>query len=153
MSEQPNVHIQKIYLKDTSFESPNSPKAFTGNEWNPEINLQVNTESNHLEENHFDVALTLTVTAQQGEDTLYLVEVKQAGVFSLSGFEEDQIPAVLGTFCPNTLFPYAREAISSLVERGGFPQLVLQPINFDALYQQHLDSIQESAQVDSGTKH
>lgn len=151
MSEQASVNIEKIYLKDASFESPNAPEVFTGDEWTPEINLQVNTESNHLSDNLFDVSLTVTVTATQNDKTVYLAEVKQAGVFALSGFEEDHLPAVLSTFCPTTLFPYAREIIGGLIERGGFPQMVLQPINFDAIYQQHIEQLQ--ADVDPATKH
>lgn len=156
MSEKqaPQINLQKIYLKDASFESPRAPEVFKGSEWKPEVNLQVNTETQKLEgERDFEVCLTLTVTVQQDGEALYLVEVKQAGIFSLSGFEDKQVQPVLATFCPANLFPYAREAISGLVERGGFPQMLLQPINFDALYQQHLQKMQQTAQADTETAH
>lgn len=155
MSEQqaPNINLQKIYLKDASFESPRAPEVFKSADFQPEINLQVNTETTALDEATFEVALTLTATAAQGEDTIYLVEVKQAGIFTLTGFEQQQLQAVLSTFCPANLFPYAREAISNLVEKGGFPQLLLQPINFDALYQQHLQKLKQTEQADTETAH
>lgn len=153
--QQPNINLQKFYLKDASFESPRTPDIFKeGEDFNPEINLQVNTETASLDDaGTFEVTLGLTVTAAQGDDTVYLVEVKQAGIFTLSGFEHKQIQAVLATFCPANLFPYAREAISSMVERGGFPQLLLQPINFDAVYQQHLQKLQQTEQADTETAH
>lgn len=152
--QQPNINLQKFYLKDASFESPKAPEIFKGGDFNPEINLQVNTETSALDdEGTFEVSLGLTATAVQGEETVYLVEVKQAGIFTLSGFEQQQIQAVLATFCPANLFPYAREAISGLVERGGFPQLLLQPINFDAMYQQHLQKLQQTEQASTETAH
>ena len=96
----------------------------------------------------------MTASALQGEETVYLVEIKQAGVFTLQGFEDkQQLQQVLATFCPSNLFPYAREAISGLVEKGGFPQLLLQPINFDALYQQHLQKLQATQQADTEVAH
>ena len=149
----PQVNIQKIYLKDASFESPRSPDIFKGAEWKPEVNLQVNTETTKIGDSDYEVCLTLTATAVDGEDTIYLVEIKQAGIFNLTGFEQQQLQTILGTFCPTNLFPYAREAISSLVERGGFPQLLLQPINFDALYQQHVQKLQQTEQADTEIAH
>lgn len=149
----PQISLQKIYLKDASFESPKAPEIFKNGEWQPEVNLQVNTETAPLDDANFEVCLTLTATAMQGEDTIYLIEVKQAGIFTMQGFEQEQLQAVLATFCPANLFPYAREAISNLVEKGGFPQLLLQPINFDALYQQHLQKLQQTEQADTETAH
>ncbi|HEY9201852.1 MAG TPA: protein-export chaperone SecB [Gammaproteobacteria bacterium] len=152
MSEQANQQqfsIQKIYLKDVSFESPNSPAVFTG-EWKPEVNVQLNTEIKGLDNNMHEVILSVTVTAKQQDKTAFLVEVKQAGLFQLAGFEQEQLGGMLGAYCPETLFPYAREAISDLVTKGGFPQLLLSPVNFNALYMQHQ---QQQAQAASDTAH
>lgn len=129
--------IQKIYVKDISFETPKSPEIFR-EQWQPEINLQLNNNVNNLEEHLHEVVLTLTVTAKLGEKTAFLVEVQQAGIFNIKGYNDQEMGAMAGAYCPNILFPYAREAISDLVNRGGFPQLLLAPINFDGLYQQHL---------------
>jgi len=151
MSEQANQQqfsIQKIYLKDVSFESPNSPAVFSG-EWKPEVNVQLNTEIKGLENNMHEVTLSVTVTARQQDKTALLVEVKQAGLFQLAGFEQEQLGGMLGAYCPETLFPYAREAISDLVSKGGFPQLLLSPVNFNALYMQH----QQQAQAATDTAH
>jgi preprotein translocase subunit SecB len=151
MSEQANQQqfsIQKIYLKDVSFESPNSPAVFTG-EWKPEVNVQLNTEIKGLENNMHEVTLSVTVTAKQQDKTAFLVEVKQAGLFQLSGFEQEQLGGMLGAYCPETLFPYAREAISDLVTKGGFPQLLLSPVNFNALYMQHQQQKQAQAATDT----
>ncbi len=152
MSEQANQQqfsIQKIYLKDVSFESPNSPAVFSG-EWKPEVNVQLNTEIKGLESNMHEVTLSVTVTAKQQDKTAFLVEVKQAGLFQLAGFEQEQLGGMLGAYCPETLFPYAREAISDLVTKGGFPQLLLSPVNFNALYMQHQ---QQQAQAATDTAH
>ncbi len=140
MSEEQNQQqfaIQKIYLKDVSFESPHAPSVFTEGEWKPEINVQLNTEAKSVGENLNEVVLTVTVTAKQGDQTAFLVEAKQAGLFQMSGFAQEQMGGMLGAYCPETLFPYAREAISELVTKGGFPQLLLSPVNFNALYMQH----------------
>jgi preprotein translocase subunit SecB len=130
--------IQKIYTKDISFESPNAPEIFSTQNFNPEINVQINTANKALGEDNHEVVLTLTITAKQEDKTAYLVEVKQAGVFTISGFDEASMGGMLGAFCPETLFSFAREAISDLVLKGGYAQLLLQPINFNALYQQHM---------------
>ncbi|HSH30386.1 MAG TPA: protein-export chaperone SecB [Thiohalobacter sp.] len=140
--------IQKIYVKDLSFETPNSPAVFT-EEWKPEVNLNLNTESRGIAENVYEVVLKLTVTATQGEKTTYLAEVQQAGIFTMSGFSEDEIKPMLGAFCPNTLYPFARETVADLIQRGGFPPLLLAPINFDALYAQQANEVQ--AQVTDPT--
>ncbi|MGD8784307.1 MAG: protein-export chaperone SecB [Thioalkalispiraceae bacterium] len=130
-------NIQKVYTKDISFESPNTPKIFT-EKWEPQNNLDLNTNASPIGENTYEVMLSLTVTTKVGETTAYLCEVHQAGIFYIDGFSEQDLHAMLGSFCPNILFPYAREAVSDIVTRGGFPQLLLAPINFDALYEQHL---------------
>jgi len=143
--EGPQFSILRIYLKDVSFEIPNAPQVFK-EEWKPEINLQLNTEVSALDADTYEVVLNVTVTAQQGDKTGFLAEVQQAGIFTLKGFDETQKGPMLGAYCPNTLYPFAREAISDLVAKGGFPQVLLAPINFDALYAQNIDQI--SAQVD-----
>jgi len=137
-------NIQKIYTKDISFEAPNSPKVFTET-WEPNNNLDINTNAHKLADNVFEVILSVTVTAKVKEDTAYLVEIHQAGIFNLEGFSDTDLHGMLGSFCPNILFPYAREAISDIVTRGGFPQLLLAPINFDALYEQHMQQQAEAA--------
>ena len=129
----PEFSILRIYLKDVSLETPNSPEVFT-QEFKPEINLQLNTAVKRIEEDLHEVVLNVTVTAKQGEKTGFLVEVQQAGLFTVKGFDEAQKGAMLGAYCPNTLFPYAREAVSELVTKGGFPPLLLAPVNFDAMY-------------------
>ncbi len=144
--------IQKIYTKDISFESPDTPSVFL-KEWNPEVNMELNTNANKTDNNDiFEVVLTITITVKIKEETIYLTEVHQAGLFTVSGFTDTDIGAILGSFCPNALFPYAREAISDLVTRGGFPQLLLAPVNFDALYQQHLDA-QKDSEKETTTTH
>ncbi len=134
---QQQFAIQKIFIKDVSFESPNTPGVFTEGEWKPEVNVQINTEAKTLSEGLHEVTLTITVTAKQLEKTAFLVEVKQSGIFQMTGFEQEQMGGMLGAYCPETLFPYAREAISDLVAKGGFPQMLLSPVNFNALYMQH----------------
>lgn len=143
--EQKNFVIQKIYVKDASFESPNSPAMFSEDDWAPEINVQLNTESNAIAENVVEVVLKITVTAKHNDKTAFLVEFHQAGIFTLEGFSGEDKAGMLGSYCPNILFPFAREAINDLVGKGGFPQLLLAPVNFDALYQQHLEQ-QQSAE-------
>ncbi len=145
---QQHFEIQKIYLKDASFEAPNTPEAFT-QEWQPNVNVQLNTNAKTIGDKQFEVVLSVTVTAENQEKNAFLVEVQQAGVFGLDGFEEDQLKGMLGSFCPDILFPYAREAVSDLVTRGGFPQLLLAPVNFDALYMEHMK--QEAAKQDAET--
>lgn len=138
-----NFGIQRIYLKDTSFESPNAPEVFRG-QWKPQINLDLNTKSNKLADDTYEVVLTLTVTAKNEEQTAFLAEVHQAGIFKIEGLEGAALHQAIGAFCPNLLFPYAREAIDSLVLKGSFPALMLAPVNFDAIYSQ---TIQQQAQA------
>lgn len=147
-AEQKQFSIQKIYVKDMSFETPNSPGIFT-QDWKPEINLELNTQGSKVTDGVHEVVLSLTVTAKLGGNTAYLAEVKQAGIFSMQGFGEAELAPMLGAFCPGTLYPYAREAVSDLVARGGFPQLVLAPINFDGLYAQQIQKVQAQV-VDPG---
>lgn len=130
--------IHSIYLKDVSFESPNAPAIFR-EQTQPQIQMNLGINTNPLEQDVFEVVLSLTVTAKVGERTAFLVELQQAGIFRLRGFDDEHLKPMLGIFCPNVLFPYAREAISSLVTRGGFPQLLLEPVNFEAIYAQHVE--------------
>jgi preprotein translocase subunit SecB len=134
--------LQKIYLKDVSFETPNSPEIFTL-KWDPKVEFNLSSNAQQLQENLFEVGITITLTIKVGEKTAYLVEVCQAGIFALAGFEEQELGPLLGSYCPNVLFPYAREAVSDLVTKGGFPPMLLAPINFDALYMQHLQQMQQ----------
>ena len=133
--------IQRIYAKNISFETTNSPAIFQ-QKWEPELTLDLNTQNTKLEDNVYEVALTVTVTVKNQGTTAFLVEVQQGGVFTIQGPAPEQLDQLLGSFCPNILYPYAREAITSEVIRGSFPQLVLAPINFDALYMQQLEEKQ-----------
>ncbi len=148
MSEEkaPQFSIQRIYIKDMSLEAPNSPKSFT-EEWKPEINLEMNTQSQELGEDVYEVVLTLTVTAKNESETAFLIEIQQAGIFVVSGMESAETHHALGAFCPNILFPYARETIDSLVVKASFPALMLAPVNFDALYAQQLENMQKEAET------
>ena len=141
--------IQKLYTKDVSFEIPNAPQVFqdTG-QAEVKLNLQQNVQE--LDDNNHEVVLTVTVTATIGEKTAYLAEVAQAGIFYLSGFNDQTRHAVINALCPNTLFPYARNAISNLVADGGFPPLVLQPINFEQVYAQRMQQMAAEQQNGGG---
>ncbi len=134
--------IQKIYTKDMSFETPNSPKIFT-EKWEPSVDFNLGSHVEPLENSFFEITLTITITVKNKDAVAYLVEVNQAGIFALGGFDDQEMGPMVGSFCPNILFPYAREVVSDLVVRGGFPQLLLAPVNFDALYAQHLQQTQQ----------
>lgn len=143
--------IQKVYVKDTSFEAPNSPGIFSeGQNWEPDINVNLNNSSNPLGNDIFEATLTLTVTAKLGDKTAFLVEVQQAGIFGIRGAGENQLGPILGSYCPNILFPYARQVISNLVSEGGFPTLLLSPINFEALYMQSMQEAGQPAAAEGG---
>jgi preprotein translocase subunit SecB len=135
--------IQKIYVKDLSFEAPNTPAVFTEN-LNPAVDIHFSNETRDLGENQHEVVLSVTVTVKQDDRNVYLVEVKQAGIFTISGFSGEHLPAILATACPNILFPYAREVVSDVVTKGGFPQILLAPVNFDILYAQELQRRQQA---------
>ncbi len=141
----PQFSIQRIYVKDVSFETPNSPAIFT-KEWQPEIKLDLDNKSVKVEEGVFEVTLSVTVTATVEGQTAFLCEVQQAGIFVIGNMPEGQIAHMLGAFCPNTLFPYARETVSNLVNRGTFPALNLSPVNFDALFAQYLQQAKAQAE-------
>jgi preprotein translocase subunit SecB len=134
--------IQKLYTKDVSFEVPNAPAIFqdTGQ---ADVKLSLSQRVEEVDENNQEVVLTVTVTATVGDKTAYLAEVAQAGIFLVTGFNEQAAHAVVNTMCPNTLFPYARQMISSLVADGGFPPLTLQPVNFEQLYAQRMQQMME----------
>lgn len=140
--EEKQFALQKLYVKDVSFETPNSPAIFT-QKWDPKVEFNLSSNAKGLQENLFEVSLTVTVTVKLEEKAAYLVEVTQSGIFTLGGFNEQEIGPLLGSFCPNILFPYAREAVSDLVIKGGFPPMLLAPVNFDALYAQHLQQTQQ----------
>lgn len=137
--------IQKVYIKDVSFETPSSPNIFT-QKWEPGVNLELSTSGRALAEGVHEVVLALTITSKLGDKTAYLVEAQQAGIFTIRGFSEPEMAHMLGSYCPNILFPFAREAVSDLVTKGGFPPLLLAPVNFDALFGQHMQRLQEQGQ-------
>ena len=126
--------LQRIYLKDMSFESPKAPEAFR-QQWKPKINMELNSRNTALEGDLYEVVLSLTITASNEEDEpVYLVEIQQAGIFMVKGLDPAAMQQTLGAFCPSVLFPYAREVVDSLVIKGSFPPLMLAPVNFDAIY-------------------
>ncbi|MAV25893.1 MAG: protein-export chaperone SecB [Gammaproteobacteria bacterium] len=137
-NQEAQFALQRIYLKDASFESPKAPHSFRG-DWQPKINLELNVKNNHLEGDLYEVVLTLTITAtteaESEDDPYYLVEIQQAGVFLIKG-SGDVLSQAMGSYCPSVLFPYARETVDAMVTRGSFPPLMLAPVNFDAIYQE-----------------
>jgi len=143
----PQFNIEKIYVKDVSFESPKAPQIFN-DQASPQLNMNLSQRVERLNETAYEVVLAITLTCTVGEgdgNTVYVAEVQQAGVFSLIGFEANVIDALLGTQCPNILYPYARQLISELIQAGGFPPFMLQPISFDALYADSLRQRQQQA--------
>ena len=134
--------LQRIYTRDVSYEAPEGPTPFA-QQWQPKMNLDLNAKNTKLDAEHYEVVLRLTLTAKQEEATAYIIEVQQAGVFMCKGIEDQQLHQVLGSLCPSILFPYARETIDSMVVKGGFPAVMLAPINFDAFYQQALERAQQ----------
>ncbi len=145
---QPVFEIQRIYLKDVSWEAPTAPAVFT-KQFKPATNVDLNSAFRKLADHVFEVDLNLTVTVKSNDEVAYLVEIKQSGIFSIAGYDDAQLGHLLGSYCPNILYPFAREVISDLVLKGGFPQMLLAPINFDALYMQHLAERQAAAAAES----
>jgi preprotein translocase subunit SecB len=132
---QKQLLLQKIYAKDISFESPKAPEIFRTNaQANTQLNVQ--TKNRKLDNSNYEVALTLTVESKEGDETLFLIEIVQSGIFTIDGYDEREVQVLLGSFCPGTLYPFAREAVADIAAKGGFQQLILQPINFDAVYAQ-----------------
>lgn len=147
--------LQKIYIKDISFETPNSPAIFTLN-WAPVVNMQLASGASHINDELVEIVLTVTVTTALGEKTAYLVEAHIAGIFMFKDFPQQVVEHMAATACPNILFPFARELVCDLVTRGGFPQLLLAPVNFEALYAQQKrqqNAAPAPARDDSGTRH
>ncbi len=141
------IAIQKIYVKDFSFESPHTPEVFTRSDWSPKTNLNLRSTHTSGSDDSHEVVLTITIEAKEEDKTLFLVELQQAGLFHIAGYGEDEFKAVVGSYCPNILFPYARESVANIVSKGGFPEFLLQPINFDALYAQGLAQAQAQMQA------
>ncbi len=144
--------IQKLYLKDASFESPDTPQSFRFTKWEPKIDLNLTNTQTHIEGDVFEAVLCVTATIKLEEKTAFLIEVHFAGLFSISGFDEIEQKYLLGSQAMNVLFPYVREVVSDMTVRGGFPPLILSPVNFDALYQQHLKQ-QDSSPQETEVKH
>ena len=151
MSEQPSdqqdapqqqVAIQGIYLKDVSFEAPNGPFSLQGQ---PQVEINLGLNTTQKSDNVHEVLLSVTVTAKLNDQTAFLAEVHQGGLFAVQGFSKEELGPVLGIYCPNTLFPFAREAVASLVAKGGFPSLMIEPVNFEAMYFQHLQQQGQAA--------
>ncbi len=135
--QQPIFSIEKIYVKDLSLEVPGAPQVFMQAE-EPQLEIQLEQRSQRVGDALFEVTLVATVAAKHGEKTLFLVEVSQAGVFQIRNVADADLALILGTVCPNVLFPYARETVSDIVNRAGFPPVLLAPVNFDAIYQQRV---------------
>lgn len=152
-AEQPQFSIQRVYLKDLSFETPQGPEAFK-KQWQPKVSQDLNTKTSQVEDGIFEVALRVTVNLKDGEDTIYIVEAEQAGLFNIKGFTEEQLPQILNITCPGILFPYLRETLDNVVTKGSFPALLLPPINFDALF---ANAVQQAAaeanENGDGTQH
>ncbi len=138
-------NVQKIYLKNVSFEAPNAPAVFQ-EQAQPQLQLNLNQKVARFEDSVYEVVLTITLTCKINEKTAYLAEVEQAGVFGLAGFDESGLDMMLGAHCPNVLFPYARQALGDLIAHGGFPPFLLQPLNFDAIYADQLRRRMESGE-------
>lgn len=155
MSEEQQVQrqflVQRIYTKDISFEAPNTPQLFQEN-WSPEIKVGLGSEVNKVNEELLELVLKVSVEAKHEDKTVFLVEIQQAGLFAIQGFNEQEADALIGVAAPNVLFPYAREVVSDLVTRGSFPQFVLQPVNFEAIYAQQRQAKAAQA-ADSNTAH
>lgn len=144
--------FQKIYVGDASLEVPHAPDIFN-REWRPEVDVQIQNSVEPISDDMHHVVLCVTVTARLDEEVAYLAEVHQCGVFRVIGYEDAVTHAILGSYCPSVLFPYARESISDLIQRGGFPQLLLQPVDFDALYREHMEQAQAGSEAPAGVRH
>lgn len=136
-AQGPQFTVEKIYVKDVSFEAPNTPQVFN-EQVQPQLQMNLNQRVQRLNDQAFEVVLGVTLTCGIDDKTVYLAEVQQAGVFGLAGFEDQALEAMLGVHCPTILYPYARQVIGDLVQAGGFPPFLLQPINFEALYAESL---------------
>ena len=150
-SGERRLGVVKIYVKDFSFESPQAPDLFNSQDWSPNMNLNLRSSHAPVSDSLHEITLTVTVDAKDKEEekTMFLVELQQAGLFEIAGYSEQEMGALVGSFCPNVLFPYARETIASTIQKGGFPEFLLQPINFDALYQQSLQQKAEGTPAEA----
>lgn len=136
--------LQRVYLKDLSYESPGAPHVFR-KEYRPAVNVDLRTQSNAMDNDAYEVTLTITITAKLQEETAFLIEVQQSGIFSIRGIVDEELRRILGIYCPNVLFPYARETIDNVVTKGTFPALMLAQVNFEGLYAQALQQAQQQA--------
>jgi len=146
------VRLERMYLKDASFESPQTPAVFQ-QAWKPEFELSINTRSEQKSPGLFEVVITATVTARQDGKTAFIIEVQQAGLFHMEGMPDAHVHRTLGSFCPNILFPYVRETVDSLAVRGGFPPVQLVPVNFELAYEEAMRHAREKAKSDQHTTH
>jgi preprotein translocase subunit SecB len=147
--QQKQFAIQRLYLKDASFESPGAPFSFAFQKWDPKIDLNLGNSQKHVDGDTYEAVLNVTATVKLEDKTIFLIEVQYAGLFALAGFDEEERRYLLGSQCMNIVFPYAREVVSDLTMRGGFPPLILSPVNFDALYQQHLQQQEQKDETGS----
>lgn len=147
---QKQLLLQKIYIKDFSFESPRAPEIF-GTNVSPKTQISIKSTAKELTPDTQEVILTLTLEAKDQDKTLFMVEIEQAGLFRIQGYSEEEQRMLIGSYCPGTLYPFAREAIADVITRGGFPQLLLQPINFDGLYAQAMQDGGDSNGGPAGT--
>jgi preprotein translocase subunit SecB len=142
---QPQLALERIYAKDISFEVP-SAKVFT-KEWQPELNINMSSSAEQIDPTHYEVVLKVSVEAKNDQETAFIAEVQQAGIFLMQNIDAEQLPQLLGAYSPSILFPYAREAISDIVTKGSFPQLLLAPINFDAAFAENMSRLHQEAQA------
>ncbi|MBT8138117.1 MAG: protein-export chaperone SecB [Gammaproteobacteria bacterium] len=145
------ILVQKLYIKDLSFEAPTTPAIYS-KEWRPEVNLNLQTKNQSVGDSLREVVLSITAEAKVEGEVAFIVEVHQAGVFQISGFSDEELGPLIGAYCPTQLFPFAREAITDLVGKGGFPGLLLQPVNFDALYMQQREEVARAAAESGDTE-
>lgn len=145
--------IQKIYVKDVSFESPSAPHSFTFEKWEPQIELNMNNSHQKLNDVTYEVVLTITVTAKNDDKVAFLTEVQQAGIFTIANVSDKDLAYLLASQCMTILFPYARELVSDMTSRGGFTPLLLNPVNFDVLYAQHLEQAKKKQEEEAAVKH
>ena len=140
---QPQLALERIYTKDISFEVPGA-QVFT-KQWQPELNINLSSTAEKIDPNHYEVSLKVVVQANNENETAFIVDVTQSGIFLIDGVEEDRLPYILGAYCPNILFPFLRESVNDLVTKGSFPQLLLTPINFDAEFEANMQRLQADA--------
>ena len=146
---QPQLALERIYAKDISFEVP-SAAVFT-KEWQPELNINLSSNAEQIDQTHYEVTLKVTVSAENDKETAFVAEIQQAGIFLMENITQEQLPQLLGAYCPSILFPFAREAINDIVTKGSFPQLLLAPINFDAAFAENVARAEQDQQAQAET--